>query len=317
MTKLLKALLPALLLVGLFLGSGVRPAAAQTGGLPTIKQPASARFDISGTITVNGQTLTIGGTGATSGSDSQVDVSVGTPSGPVTTSVITKAGKLYTKSGNGSWQVINIGAAGMGSIPGLGNIPGTGGLGTGMPDLNAIQAALHIGPAIPDTVNGVAASRYDADVDVEKLLAAAGQSTADPQTAAIYNSIQMKLSLWVGSSDQYLHKLTLMITANVPNQPQPITLNLNYVMSFHDFNTPVTITAPVNAVPLDLGNTPGMIPGGSMGNMGGGSTVPAVGPLPGMPRTGAGTPALLPLLVGLALTCLALGGYLRRRPALT
>ncbi|MDQ2806140.1 MAG: hypothetical protein M3Z04_04355, partial [Chloroflexota bacterium] len=250
MPKLLKTLLPALLLVGPLLIGGARPAAAQSvPGLPTIQQPTSARFDINGTAMVNGQTLTISGAGATAGHDSQLDLSLATSAGATTTSVITKDGKVYTKTGDGPWEVLDIAAAsGMGSIPGLSGLPGVGSMSnSGMPDLSAFGSALHIGPAMPDTVNGIATSRYDADVDVPKLLAAAGQPAPDPQTAAIYNSIKMNLSFWVGSSDQYLHKLTLTLTANVPDTTNPVTVSLNYAMTFHDFNTPVTITAPLNA----------------------------------------------------------------------
>lgn len=314
MPKLLKSLLPALLLVGPLLVGGAQPAAAQTvPGLPTIQQPKSVRFDISGNIVANGQTLTLSGTGATSGSDSQLDLSIGTPAGATTTSVITKDGKVYTKSGDGRWEVLDTSAAGgMNVIPGLGSLPGASSLGSsGIPDLAAIGSALHSGPAMPDTVNGVATGRYDADIDVAQLLTAAGQPAPDPQTAAIYNSIQMKLSFWVGTSDAYLHKLTLTLTANVPGDSRPISLNLTYNMTFHDFNTPVTITAPPAATPYAVPLSPI-----SVGNMGGGSTVPigsVAGTPPGMPRTGAGVSSVWPLWWGLALGCLMLGATLRRR----
>jgi len=321
MPKLLKTLLPALALVGALLIGGAHPAAAQSvPGLPTIKQPTSARFDLNGTVAVSGQTLTISGTGATAGSDSRVDLSIGTPAGSSTTSVITKDGKVYSKSGDGSWQVIDIaGVSGMTGIPGLGSLPGAGSLGSGgMPDLAAIGSALHIGPAMPDTVNGSATSRYDADVDVPKLLTAAGQPAPDPQTAAIYQSIQMKISFWVGTSDQYLHKLTLVLTANVPDKTQPISLSLTYNMTFHDFNTVVTITAPPNAVsapvavpvisrppaPPSVPAPPAAPPTGNSSN---------IGPAPGMPRTGAGASFALLLLPATGLLCLACGVLLRRR----
>ena len=312
--KLLKSLLPALLLVGPLLIGEARSVAAQTvPGLPTIQQPKSARFDISGTVAANGQTLTLSGTGATSGNDSQLDLSLSTPAGASTTSVITKDGKIYTKSGDGRWEVLDPSATnGMNPIPGLGNLPGASSLGSsGIPDLAAIGSALHIGSAMPDTVNGVATSRYDADIDVAQLLAAAGQPAPDAETAAIYHSIQMKLSFWVGTTDQYLHKLTLTLTANIPGESQPIKLDLNYNMTFHDFNTLVTITAPPDAVPYAVPLSPV-----NVGSMGGGSTTPVgsvAGSPPGMPRTGAGASFALPLGLALALSCLTLGAMLRRR----
>jgi len=90
------------LAVGIVQGAAARPLADP---LPPYKEPTSARFDISGSISSGDQQIQITGAGALSGKDLQEDVSVMAPgmTQTVTSSIIELGTKIYIKtSGTGS-----------------------------------------------------------------------------------------------------------------------------------------------------------------------------------------------------------------------
>lgn len=71
-------------------------------------------------------------------------------------------------------------------------------------------------------------------------------STGDIPTEGVEGTIKsMKLDLFVGTADQYLHKLQLTILAS---DPQLGDITLETVIRFYDFNQPIAIGAP----PADL-----------------------------------------------------------------
>lgn len=272
MRKLLTFLLGIGLLAALSAG-GPLPATGQgAGGLFAIKQPDSLRFDVTGAMIFHfdpqnpiTDTLPFHGSGAAAGPDSQLEIIYDDPSYPGKSSAITKDGKAYRKTDPASWtgpddqQLVSVH-----TLLDIYSLPVSGSLAhTGFVDLELSRPVLHVTSEAPDQVNGVAATRYDVAVDLPKLSGA-----SDAQTAAITDTYTLTLSLWVGNSDGYLRKLTFAEKTMMPffnDTPSAdnsgFPLELNYTMTFHDFNTPVTIVAPSAA----MLNVPPPLPRSSFG----------------------------------------------------
>src|SRR5947209_1712794 len=87
---------------GLAQGAAAKPVAQPE--LPQTKTPKSVKFDLTGSVTVNDQTISLEGSGAAMGQDLQEDVILhapeGTTSGPqqITFSVVLKDKKYYFKA---------------------------------------------------------------------------------------------------------------------------------------------------------------------------------------------------------------------------
>ena len=313
-------------------------AAYQAGGnLPTYKEPPSARFDITGNLSISGGTgvgninAKITGNGAMSGGNLQEDITVNVSGGPsggstsVTSSVILIGTMYYMKisspstpgaAGTDKWYVVDLS-----KVPGGQNaLPGMGGSGlTGIDP--KYQAAFHTTQLGKETINGASTTKYQLDVDLPKLLELMG--SADPQTVQMLNNAKLVVYMWIGDDDMYVHqtRAVMDVKVSVPNSSD-ITLALDFLITFKDFGAPITITAPANAEPLDMGTS------GTSGSLIFGMPTSFIGGMPssmptGMPTTGAsdngGRPplSLMPLaLTALALLCLATGGLLRRRASL-
>jgi hypothetical protein len=142
-----------------------------------------------------------------------------------------------------------------------------------------------------------------------------------PEAAQLTEDLSMVMHMWVGDADQYLHKMLLLMEGRIAVDEQaPVPLKFEITMTFRDFDTAITITAPPDAEPLDANSSlaglfPGITGGVAMPGMPTGSsgTAPAV-PVPGMPRTGGPAGSLaLPVLLGAGLLFLGAGALLRRR----
>lgn len=314
---MVRGLLVLLLGWGLALGLAGR-AAAQTGGLPTTRQPSSVRFDLAGTVGSGGQTITLSGQGAVAAADPpaakfQMDLSLAVPgtSGQTSFNVIGLDGKTYLRmnipgsTNTDQWYVMDMST--MGGTAG-GMMPGMGAF-----DPQALTTlakdAINVHALGKETINGTATTKYQADMDLQKFSSAMGSMV--PQGAQLPAGGKLTIYLWIGDKDQYLHQMRMMMALTVPTgtgtPTQSVTMDL--IMTFHDFDAPLTIAAPKNAVPLDLS---GALPGG----MGMPIAMPPTvgGAAPGMPRTGAGDSAAWGALLGLAGLCLVAGGLLRRAP---
>lgn len=324
------------LVVGLAL-IGAQGAAAQTPGtsLPQTKQPSSARFDVNGTVSVSStggtanaspqtSTTNITGSGSQSSQNAQVDLTItssgsGIPTAPgapssVGVSVIVVDSKAYFKLtglGGGSedkWYVTDLSnmQGGMG-MPGMGGMVGMnpGNLGA------MLGQALQVTQVGKETLNGAATTKYRVDVDVKKLQSLSGvPGPAANQPPGTTETTNLVLYMWVGDSDMYLHQLRLTLDSKTVSKEVNANTAMDLIIAFKDFDVPVTITAPPNAEPLDLGGLSGM-PTLGMPGMGSLSGMPT-----GMPRTGgsdhAGAGTLALVLVALALLCLASGVMVRR-----
>ncbi len=355
-----------LVLVGVL--GAVRPAAAQVGGLPTVKQPPSARFDIHGNLragstggssSIGAITAMIGGGGSQSGTNLQEDLTISLmlpdlpalsdPTAPstgitLTTSAILLDGKYYTRtSGLGSkdenqWYVTDLstvpGATGTMGSP-LGNL-------TGVDPAMAVQyaSAFTVQPVGKETISGGATTKYQIDVDLPKLYAAMGV-TQTAETTTLIGSSKMVMYMWVGDNDQYLYQLqtTLNSQSTDPQTNVTTTLALDLMITYRDFGAAITITAPPNALPLDLsggaagaialpGGLGAAVPGMPTGTMTGMPSMvpgmpsgvpapviapPSVSPVPGMPRTGNSDPTGAGYGLLLGLLCLSAGLLARRR----
>lgn len=332
----------------LFMVAGLVLAMAQSAAanalsmpLPPTKAPNSARFDLSGFVKSSdgkGMDLNaqLSGSGAISGQDLQTDVSVsfdlpktpGTPpilSGPisVTTSIIVANGKSYIKlSGLGSeedkWYETDTdlsSSAGM-----LGGASGATGLD---PSLDGAYTVTQVGK---ENVGGAPTTKYRIDVDYQKLASMSGLAPM-PGGVDVASDLKYVLFIWVGDNDMYLHKV--MLTAGGTTTVSDVTtkLDMEINLTFRDFDTPITITAPPNAEKLDisaLGAGAGLpLPaGGMLGmpvsvNAGIEMGMPRTGDnMAGMPRTGRnngeGVP-FVPIAVAVfGLFCVVVGGAARR-----
>jgi hypothetical protein len=164
-------------------------------------------------------------------------------------------------------------------------------------------------------------TKYQVDVDLQKLEDAANaQSGAPAGSSQISPDSKMAMWLWIGDADQYLYQFKMSLATTIEGAGLPSSsLNMDLTLGFHDFDTAVKITAPENAVPLDMGDQqsgPGSIFGGGLIPLGGALGMPVgmvSGRPSGMPTTGSGRQADLIPWVALGVLCLAGGVEIRRR----
>jgi hypothetical protein len=327
------ALMALVFALAMVLGAAGTASAQGQSKLPQMKNPQSARFDITGRLVVAGETLSISGGGSMSGSNFEESItytvppSMAQPGSPtsITTRIMLVDGKMYveipdtTGTGQAKWYVLDV------PMP------------SGQPGMTAtnpqLEAALTVTPEGAEDVHGAATTRYRIDVDMAKLQAAMGQTGASLQAAT------MTMYMWVGNADQYLHRFSMNMVVALPSEVQGQNLTLDMQLDFRDFDQPVTITAPAGAEPLNipgLGTSPVPVaPGAGMaGDLLGaplgifltaGVSGPPVGTAPtvetqpgtvGMPRTGAGAGLIPGALLTIALASVAGGAALRRRAAL-
>ncbi len=348
-----------LVLVGVL--GAVRPAAAQVGGLPTVVQPPSARFDIHGSLRVGSTggsssigdiTAMIGGSGSQSGTNLQEDVTISLmlpdlpgltdPSAPstgitLTTSTILVDGKYYTRvsgaggSDEGQWYVLDLS-----TLPGASDMMGNplGSL-VGVDPMMAAQyaSAFTVQQTGKETISGGPTTKYQIDVDLPKLYAAMGV-TQTAETAALIQNGKLVMYMWVGDNDQYLYQMqeTLVSQTTDPATNTTTSLGMDLTITYRDFGAAITITAPPNAVPLDVSGgaagTTGLtgiigsaVPGMPTTAMPGMPSIapvpstapPVIAPVPGMPRTGNSDPVGAGGLLALGLLCVGAGLLARRR----
>ena len=295
---------------------GVSAAAASpvADQLPQVQLPSAARFVISGIISSEGQTVPINGSGAFSDQNAMLDVTLTAPegatSGPdkITLGAIVVDGKLYVKTSgvdagtDDKWYVIDTGTLTEG-IPGaVMDMPGS------LTDIETmLGAAVSSKEVGKEAIGGAPTTKYQIDVDLQKLAAATGGSTAGTEGSTL------TMFLWVGDKDMYVHQFNMMLS--VDSSSGDITLNLaaDLTITFSDFDVPVTITAPENAEPLDLSSVLG---GDVLGSIG----MPNVemsgsGATAGMPRTGSGGPdnTLMLVLLALSVSIILTGAAIRHK----
>ncbi|HKP54730.1 MAG TPA: hypothetical protein VJ183_19000 [Chloroflexia bacterium] len=306
--------------LGLALG-GARTVSAAPGvdHLPQTKTPASGKFVLSGSISSEGsggvvsepQTIPVSGSGAFSGDDAMLDVTLTAPegvtSGPdkIMFSIIALDNKLYFKtSGLGieddKWYVADLDSALTGMPGSVMGMPGS------MTDLEAmVHAAISSKEVGKETINGVATTKYQLDVDVEKLAIAAGGSTEGLE------DVTLSMLLWVGDADMYVHQFSVTYDIETTSGDITFSLMIDLMVTFSDFDMPVTITAPPDAEPIDE----------ELATILGGMPISTTGPpetTVGMPRSGSGIDntmliALLAVSMGLVLSGVAVRRAARAR----
>jgi hypothetical protein len=337
MNAKVKSLLTAMFMVlGLATFQVQSAAAYQAGGnLPAYKEPPSVRFDIKGSLSVSAPAPTgntsilISGSGAMAGSNFQEDVTVNLPANSssggfgltsATTSLVLIDKMFYFKvsglpsgaGGGDKWYVMDLSKVpgGQTTLPGMG--------GSGLTGLDPkYQDALHTTQLGKETINGASTTKYQVDVDLQKLLALMGSS--DPQTAQVLGNAKLVVYMWIGDDDIYVHqtRAVLDLKTSVPNSSD-ITLSMDFLITYKDFGAPITITAPADAQPIDLGANASSTAGSLLLGMpssfvmsGMASAMPT-----GMPKTGSSHQDLPLIPLALGLTCLTAGALLRKRAAL-
>ena len=313
-----KLTLFALLLfcMALALGAARSIAAAPfSDHLPQTKNPASARFDLTGSLSTSGGTIPMSGQGAVSGGDFMIDVELQAPagaSGPdkLTFNVVAVGSKFYFKTTGLSdetddkWYVIDgpgTGVGGVGVLAGL--------------DMAVLHDAITITGTTKETVNGAPTTRYNMDVNPDALRAAG----PDVEKGVTLETT-LTMTMWVGDTDMYVHKLAVASESVATVGETTSFARVEVTVTFKDFDTPITIAPPADAEPLDVESALADMPlGDLLGGLPG--AIPSVpvdqpGEMPtGMPTTGSNTPlSPWPLaLLGLGAATLACGVALRRR----
>jgi hypothetical protein len=328
-----------LLVMGLIFGmvSGGSLASAQTSQntLPATKTPASARFDLSGTISstsdVGGpSTITLQGSGAMSGADSQFDLTVKSSTaaaqgGPnsLGMSFVVAGNKMYFKfsgldpSSDNQWFVTDVTSS---AVTPEGAMPGMPGSPLMDPSLMSAYKITQVGK---ETLSGAQTTKYQVDVDLQKLQQIANEQSGgtSSSTSQISPDSKFTMWIWIGDANQYLYQFKLQLATTISGAGLPSSsVNMDLTLSFHDFDTAVKIVAPENAKPLDLGNTesgPGALLSSGLVPLGGALGMPVgmmSGRPAGMPTTGSSNQAdVAPwLLMGAVLLA---GGLVIRRKA--
>jgi hypothetical protein len=299
--------------LGLALG-GARGAAANStvDHLPQTKTPSSGKFVMSGSISSEGQTIPISGSGAFSGNNAMLDLTLtapeGTTSGPdkIMLGVVALDDKLYFKiSGLGGetddqWYVTDLDELTTGMPGAVVGMPGS------LTDLDPmLHAAISSKQVGKEAINGAPTTKYQLDVDLEQLITATGGSTEGLENSTL------TMLLWVGDNDMYVHQFSMMLDAESSSGDITVSIMMDFTITFSDLDKPVTITAPADAEPLDLGP---LLSGGMTGM--GRPIMGMPGQTAGMPRSGAGqsdnTMPVALLALGL---CLVLSGVAVRRTA--
>ena len=233
------------LALGLLPGLVGPVAAAGTGPLPPFKFAASARFDLTGSVTVGPSVLNLTGPGMLAGDRFQQDLTA-TPAGggaAVTLNQIQVGSNYYFKlTGNPQWQMIDLSRT-PGNVPNIqSNIPGLNGFNPngGQRTYEAAKQAQAMGT---ETINGAATTKYQADVDVAALYTSLG--TPPAQAAQVAAVSQMTLTLWVGDADQILYQQRVTLHSKAPAPGGGLLdVVVDFTITYHDFGTAVTITAP-------------------------------------------------------------------------
>lgn len=311
------ALLALFAVLGLLLGTtrGVM-AFSPTAALPPYKEPPSARFDITGSMTIGTIAIQMTGSGSFSGQQVQEDITVtlppelapaGSPNS-ATTSLILIGSKAYYKVTGvpgqaDQWYVMDL--AQMGGMEGsLFGVPGTSVTGPNQQFTDAFTST----EAGKETINGAATTKYDVAVDAQKLLSMMGTPPSG-DTAQVLANTKMMLQLWIGDADMYIYREHVRMDMQLPQSSSAAgSLTMDITVNFKDFGAPVTITAPPNAIPATSA------PASSSGLFFGMPIGMPTGMMPtGMPTTGAAddTVPLAGLVVGLLLV--AAGIELRRK----
>lgn len=336
-----------LLLSALSLGYGTAARAyAQSKGtpLPQFKQPNSARFDITGSVTSGGlggqdTAITITGAGAISGQDFEQSISYDMPADPATSTSAQSfsmeakmvGGKYYVKFGTllgGSpdqWYIIDTGEAETGS--------------GALPNLDSFGTDYTVTEDGKETLNGVSTTRYKVDIDTASLFG--DLDDLDQGSSSSTSTFTIVVYLWVGDTDQYLHKYKMLFDMKSSfkldeENTYDLHLAMDLALTMKDIDQPVTITAPEDAIPFDS------LAGGSAGSTGatdpvnlanltgllGVSTgmpagMPGIAPTTGveagsvgapdmgMPKTGGPIDSLPWTLLALALGSIALGSAIK------
>ncbi|MDQ3928621.1 MAG: hypothetical protein M3328_05680, partial [Chloroflexota bacterium] len=238
-------ILPLVIMLGLAL-SGAQGAAAGNvpAPLPPTKQPSSARFDISGTLSLKGLggdaaqigdvNIQIAGTGAMSGDNLQEEITVklpdsltseGTP-GEFKASIVLLDRKYYFKTtglspgSEDKWYVMDLSNLPAGSQP-----PNAGMAGSPLGAIDPrLEAAFKVTQAGKETIGGAPTTQYRVDVDIRKLieLADTGNSAPpDPDTEKILANTKFALYMWVGDNNMYLYQARLTLDSKLATENAP------------------------------------------------------------------------------------------------
>jgi hypothetical protein len=174
------------------------------------------------------------------------------------------------------------------------------------PDFNDFGAAfggtapefLLVGPA---DVNGAATTHWHAEYDLAEMFddpAFAPESGAGPLP-----SMLMTIDIWIGDADSYVHRAKMGMHFSIPEEDGiGGDFSMTMMQTYSNFDQPVEIVAPADAVQMADGDTSGMatsffppfgglpLDNSTFGMPGGGGTI--AGSFPGAGGAGGASPAV-------------------------
>ncbi len=226
-------------------GNGAVVGAGRADEAPPIAPFKTARVSIAGTVSAQGQEIPVQGAGDIDATRRASQLTIGLLGTTFETIVVD--GRSYSRNpASGRWQYTE-GAQGGGFNPAR--------LAPYEPE--TIRAAgRNFARLGPETVEGAATSHWRADADYARLLGLAGGSGTlggsglDAQTAT--------MDLWIGDADGYLHRLRVDArgtTTDATGATAPFAQALT--LTFSNFDAPVQIVAPPDAVPAPTPGPPG------------------------------------------------------------
>lgn len=211
---------------------------------PTIAPFKTARVQIEGTISAQGQVLPIQGVGEIDAANGASHLTIAALGAAFETIVVD--GRTYSRNPlSGRWEV-TAGAQAGGFNPAR----------LAPYDPETIRAAgrnfTRVGP---ETINGIATTHWRADTDLNLLL---GLGSPAASGAGMGQS-NATMDLWIGDADQRLHRLAVEAIGTAPGSAAPGTpaavgpARQALTLNFDQFDTEVRIIAPPGAVPATPG----------------------------------------------------------------
>jgi hypothetical protein len=131
--------------------------------------------------------------------------------------------------------------------------PGVGGIDTPVPVPNpSDQPTIRFRPAGTEQIGGDATTRYTADLALAFLLPSFERTRAE----ATYIEQAGAVNVFIGAANNYLYRLALDTTGTITQLrgesgpvEAPVSLAIGIALGFSNFNAPVEIAAPANAIP--------------------------------------------------------------------
>lgn len=218
---------------------GAATAAPPREGMPTILPPKTAhlRLDatMASTLEATDQHFVVWAEGDLDVERNAAQLAIAIPD-MATIEMIQVDGRLYVRElPGGQWvEDASDGAAAMPLNPG--------------DSLGMAPEGLEFQRVGPERINDAPTTHWHADVDYAKLLGLEPEGLGEEPFQLVFT-----MDLWVGDDDGYLHRfaMDMAMSATDEGTGQAASFTASLIMTFSNFDAPVAIAAPADAVPAE------------------------------------------------------------------